>query len=74
MQWLLKNGEMLAGKAVCRNLIKRAFYFQQQKRANRKRKLRESKSSKMTGAKAPGFPGPGVSIKKQMHLESGSVV
>lgn len=50
VQWLLKNGEMLAGKAVCHNLIKRAFYFQQQQEwANRKRKLRKSKSSKMTG-------------------------
>lgn len=39
---------MLVGKAVCHNLRKRAFYFQQQqKRANRKRKLWKSKNSKM---------------------------
>ena len=76
VQWLLKNAEMLAGKAVCHNLIKRAFYFQQQQeRANRKRKLRKSRNSKMTGECECGLrKGARVSIKKQIYLESSSSV
>lgn len=43
--WLLKNIEMLKGKAVARNLIKWAFCFQQQQKQADKQKKKTVRKS-----------------------------